>query len=46
VRHVAGERFDRIVNYQLGPVPPPVTSDLGGLEPRHVPIAPDDDIPF
>jgi len=46
VRHVAGEKFDRIVNYQLGPVPPPVTSDLGGLEPRHVPIAPDDDIPF
>jgi len=50
VRSVAGERFDRIINYQLGPIPP----RLDGSDERddgsatHDPLMdiPDDEIPF
>jgi len=50
VRSVTGERFDRIINYQLGPVPP----RLDGSDERddgnvaHDPLMdiPDDEIPF
>ncbi|MCC7408384.1 MAG: DEAD/DEAH box helicase family protein [Phycisphaeraceae bacterium] len=49
VRSVAGEKYDRIVDYELGPKPDP--ADLSLPEPSHVPeYAPlpgaDDDIPF
>jgi len=46
VRHVSGEKYDRIVDYQFGDKPPAVTAgDLAGDEPDYVPI-PDDEIPF
>jgi len=46
VRSVAGEKYDRIVKYQLGEKPPAATAgDMAGGEPEYVPI-PDDDIPF
>jgi DNA repair protein RadD len=46
VRSVAGEKFDRIVNYQLGDIPQSVIfGDLARPEPDYVPI-PDEDIPF
>ena len=46
VRSVAGEKYDRIVNYQLGEKPPTVTvGELAGAEPDYVPI-PDDEVPF
>jgi DNA repair protein RadD len=47
VRSVAGEKYDRIVNHQIGPIPPRLD---GGDE--HVeadlpePVWPEDDIPF
>lgn len=49
VRSVAGEKYDRIVDYELGPKPDP--ADLSLPEPSRVPeYAPlpgaDDDIPF
>ena len=47
VRSVAGEEFDRIVNWQLGPIPPRLDGsddrDDGAL-PAFVPA--DDEIPF
>ncbi len=50
VRSVAGERFDRIVEYQLGPVPPRLDGgDEREADALHesVPIGiPDDEIPF
>ena len=46
VRHVTGEKYDRIVNHQLGDKPPAVMAgDLAGGEPDAVPI-PDDEVPF
>ncbi len=46
VRSATGEKYDRIVNYQLGEKPPAVTAgDLSGGESDYIPI-PDDDIPF
>jgi hypothetical protein len=46
VRSVAGERFDRIIDHQLGPIPP----RLDGRDERNddvpEPDWPDDDIPF
>jgi len=50
VRRVSGEKYDRIIKYELGPKPDP--ADLGELpqveaaqdEPRYMPA--DDDIPF
>ncbi|MBI1373334.1 MAG: DEAD/DEAH box helicase [Phycisphaera sp.] len=46
VRHVSGEKYDRIVDYQLGDRPPAVTAgDLAGGEPDYMPI-PDDEVPF
>lgn len=46
IRSVAGEKYDRIVNYQLGERPAAVTvGDLAGGEPEYMPI-PDDEVPF
>lgn len=46
VRSVAGEKYDRIVGYQLGEKPQPVAAgDLAGGEPAYMPV-PDEDIPF
>ena len=46
VRSVTGEKYDRIVNYQLGEKPAAITAgDLSGGEPDYVPI-PDDEVPF
>jgi DNA repair protein RadD len=46
VRSVTGEKYDRIVNYQLGEKPPAVTvGDPTGGETDYVPI-PDDEVPF
>ena len=47
VRSVAGEKFDRITGYQLGPIPPL----LDGADERidddvPEPVWPEDDIPF
>ena len=46
VRSVAGEKFDRISDYELGPIPP----RLDGRDERNddvpEPDWPDDDIPF
>ena len=47
VRRVAGERYDRIADHQLGEKPPPVLAgDLAAAEPEYVPAFPEDDIPF
>lgn len=47
VRSVAGEKYDRITDYQLGPIPPRLDGsderDNGDLS---EPVWPDDDIPF
>ena len=47
VRSVAGETFDRIIDHQLGPIPPRLDGqderDDGNLDPLPLP---DDDIPF
>lgn len=46
VRHVAGEKFDRIVGYSLGAKPPALNGgDLAGPEPEYA-WAEDDQIPF
>lgn len=46
VRSVTGEKYDRIVAYRLGTVPPAVNGgDLSGGEPEYVSI-PDEEIPF
>ena len=46
VRSVAGEKYDRIVGYQLGEIPQAVTAgDMAGEEPQYVPIS-DDEVPF
>ncbi len=46
VRHVAGEKYDRVVKHTLGPIPPRLDSsderDVGDA----VPAIPDDEIPF
>ena len=47
MRSVAGEKFDRISDYQLGPIPP----RLDGRDERidydvPEPVWPEDDIPF
>jgi len=48
VRSVTGERFDRIINYQLGPVPPRLDGsderDEGLCEPAYEYA--DDEVPF
>jgi len=47
VRSVAGEKFDRITDYQLGPIPPRLDGgdeQIDGELPE--PIWPEDDIPF
>jgi len=50
VRSVTGERFDRIINYQLGPVPPRMdgSDERDDGSPIHDPLMdiPDDEIPF
>ncbi len=48
VRSVTGEKYDRIVNYQLGEKPPAVTvGDLVGGEPEYLPVpGADDEVPF
>ena len=46
VRHVSGEKYDRIIANRLGPKPPRLDEgDLAGEEPQYVPAA-EDDIPF
>jgi len=46
VRHVSGEKYDRIINYQLGPKPPRLDGgDLAGPEPEYA-GAEGDEIPF
>jgi DNA repair protein RadD len=46
VRHVSGEKYDRIVRHQLGARPAAVhAGDLAGGEPDALPI-PDDEVPF
>jgi len=47
VRSVAGEKFDRITDYQLGPIPPRLDGgdeQIDGDLPE--PVWPEDDIPF
>jgi len=47
VRSVAGEKFDRIIDYQLGPIPPRLDGgdeQIDGDLPE--PVWPEDDIPF
>jgi len=47
VRRVAGEKYERIIGYQLGDKPPATTTgDLDLPEPDYVPAAEDDPIPF
>lgn len=38
VRSIAGEKYDRVVAYKLGPLPEPIANDFFGYDP--------DDIPF
>ena len=44
VRSVAGEQFDRITGYQLGPIPPCLDENID--DDVHEPVWPEDDIPF
>jgi DNA repair protein RadD len=44
VEHKPGERFDRVVAYELGPKPPRLESDVD--LPEYVPPRDDDGIPF
>jgi DNA repair protein RadD len=47
VRSVAGEKFDRITGYQLGPTPPRLDGGDGRInEEAPEPVWPEDDIPF
>jgi len=47
VRSVAGEKFDRITDYQLGPIPPRLDGgDERQDEGAGEPVWPEDDIPF
>ncbi len=47
VRHVSGEKYDRIIAHQLGSKQPrPEGGDMTGPEPQYVPAPTDDDIPF
>jgi len=45
VRSVSGEKYDRIIGYELGPKPTPLVGDLAQGEPEYLP-ADDDIIPF
>jgi len=53
VRHIAGERYDRIFKHRLGDKPPFISSslpetagDLAGPEPEYIPAWPGDEVPF
>ncbi len=46
VRKVTGEKFDRIIKYEIGDIPEPVTDELGNRDAFGEPIVNDDDIPF
>ncbi len=47
VRSVAGEKYDRITGYQLGPIPPRLDGDDEHIDDDvHESVWPEDDIPF
>ena len=46
IRSVAGEKYDRIVNHELGPIPPLVRAGEARDDDIEMPDLPDDEIPF
>ncbi len=46
VRSVTGEKYDRIVNHELGPIPPLVREGDARDDDIEMPDLPDDEIPF
>jgi len=46
VRSVAGEKYDRIVNHELGPIPPLLSRGDARDDEIEMPDLPDDDVPF
>jgi len=46
IRSVAGEKYDRIVNHELGPIPPLARAGEARDDDIEIPDLPDNEIPF
>src|SRR5690606_18133285 len=46
VRHVTGEKYDRIIKHELGPIPPRLDGSEEREPPEAVAAIAEDDIPF